>query len=98
MYRCEDCLRITEPGEPQQLIVESRVVDHPRRKQIYWRRPRDGEKGKWIDDPGGVGTQITRERRVCADCHAKALAIDRQPPEPTVGGAAFDVVPDDYGA
>ena len=75
MFRCELCDRVSRPGEPsKQLIVETRVIEHPRRPRTYWHPPKDGEKGKWVDDPGGTGTATVRELRVCAECYAKKTA------------------------
>lgn len=82
MYRCDVCDRVSESGQPARtVVVETRDVEHPRRKAIYWHPPKDGEKGKWVDDPGGPGTAIVRELRVCEDCHAKLLA-QKRPPNP----------------
>jgi hypothetical protein len=69
MYRCDVCARVVPANTPSNLIVvETRVVDHPPREEAHWHPPSRGGKGKWVDDPGGRGTQIARTRRVCHDC------------------------------
>lgn len=78
MYRCEACERISEPGDRcNRLVVETEAIAYPRRAKIYWRPPKDGEKGKWVEDPGGTGTRIVREINACAECVAKQLALER---------------------
>jgi hypothetical protein len=80
MYRCEVCDRVSECGQPAKtIVVETREIEHPHREEVYWRKPKPGErKGKWLPDPGGTGTAIVRELRVCEDCHAKLLAPQRE--------------------
>jgi hypothetical protein len=48
------------------------------RPRACWQPPRAGGKGKWVDDPGGPGTEIVRELRACDDCAAKAAALERR--------------------
>ena len=45
---------------------------------MHWHPPRAGGKGKWVDDPGGHGTEIVRELRACESCMAKAVALERR--------------------
>lgn len=69
MYVCEVCACVVPPNTPlHRIVVEARLVEHPHRPKIYWHPPKDGEKGKWVDDPGGSGEQIVRELRVCPRC------------------------------
>jgi hypothetical protein len=58
-------------------VIETRPADYPARPRAHWHPPRAGGKGKWVDDPGGSGTEIVRELRACEPCAAKASAIDR---------------------
>lgn len=52
------------------VAVETRVVHHPARKDAFW--VKRNERWKLIDDPGGVGTQISRERTLCLGCSRRA--------------------------
>ena len=73
MYRCDVCDRVSESGQPTKTIIfETRRIEHPQREKVYWHRPKPGErKGRWVGDPGGIGTAIVRELRVCEDCYAR---------------------------
>ena len=69
MYRCEVCDRVVPPNTPSnRIILETRAVEYPVRDKVHWHPPKDGGKGKWVDDPGGRGTEIVREARACPDC------------------------------
>jgi len=70
LFRCDVCDCVVAPNTSPITIAETRAITHPRRSKIYWHPPKDGEKGKWVDDPGGPGTQIVRELRACASCAA----------------------------
>jgi hypothetical protein len=81
MYRCEVCDRVVPANTPCNLIVlETRVVEYPKREDAHWQPPDAGGKGKWIDDPGGRGTQIVRELRACPTCAAANAAKEHPPP------------------
>ena len=67
MYRCERCRSVVPPRTPaKRLVVQTRVVEHPYRKEAGVRIV-DGKLKKY-DDPGGTGTQIVREEVVCSAC------------------------------
>ncbi len=86
MFQCQECQRISKPREPSELVVVARHLHtFPARPQAHrykqtevrHRRGRVFRKeGKvaYKDDPGGVGYQIDREIRVCAQCVPKARA------------------------
>jgi hypothetical protein len=79
MFRCEVCGSVTPPGTSvNRITVETREVDYPSREKVHWQPPRAGGSGKWVDDPGGHGTEIVREVRACASCAAHAR--DARPP------------------
>jgi len=79
MFRCDVCASVAPSATRcNRLIVETRPADYPVRDKVHWHPPRAGGKGKWVDDPGGHGTEIVRELRACAPCAAKAAAIDRR--------------------
>ena len=85
MYRCDVCDRVVPANTPSNRItVETRAVEYPRRASVHWIPPTDGGKGKWIDDPGGRGTEIVRELRACPACAAEITASraarERPPP------------------
>ena len=78
MFVCEVCGSVAPPCTPcNRVAVETREVEYPRRKEAHWHPPSTGGKGKWIDDPGGSGTEIARELSVCGPCAAKLSALDR---------------------
>jgi len=80
MYRCDVCDRVVPANTPcTRIVVETRAVEYPEREDAHWTPPSAGGKGKWIDDPGGSGTEIVRELRVCPDC-AAARAMKEHPP------------------
>jgi hypothetical protein len=71
MYRCSICTKVVPPKTPCQRIISKRVHRHPFRPkaQSRWGIDKNGKrKEEWIDDPGGVGTQIVQEYPVCPDC------------------------------
>lgn len=81
MYRCDVCDRVVPANTPSnRIVVETRAVEYPSREKVHWHPPRDGGKGKWVDDPGGRGTEIARERRACPKCAAGARAVTEHPP------------------
>ena len=79
MFRCDVCASVAPPRTRcNRIVVETRVVEYPKRDEVHWHPPRARGKGKWVDDPGGHGTQIVRELRACELCFAKRAAIERQ--------------------
>lgn len=81
MYRCEVCDRVVPPNTPcNRIIIETRAVEYPTRPKVHWVPPKDGGKGKWVDDPGGHGTAIVRELRACPPCAAEAGGAKEHPP------------------
>lgn len=63
MFVCQQCRRQTQPGEKaHMLVLETRVHVHPARSYLVRGDPRTRT------DPGGSGTQIVRELRVCGAC------------------------------
>jgi hypothetical protein len=78
MFRCDVCASVA-PAHTRcnRLVVEIRPADYPARHEAHWHPPSRGGSGKWVDDPGGHGTEIVRELRACEPCAAKATAIDR---------------------
>ena len=76
MFRCDVCDCVVPANTPSNsIVVETRPVEYPLRPKVHWIPPKDGQKGKWIDDPGGHGTEIAREQRVCPQCAARAAPI-----------------------
>lgn len=63
---------------------ETRPAQYAARPRAHWQPPRAGGKGKWIDDPGGRGTEIVRELRACDECAAKVAALERHREPPSV--------------
>lgn len=70
------------------MVVQTRPAEYPVRPGAHWHPPRAGGKGKWVDDPGGHGTEIVRELRACGDCAARVTAIDRDGEPPSAERAA----------
>src|SRR5689334_10795896 len=69
LYKCALCGTQSLPRVPQQtLIVETRFVAYPRRKDVFRRYNESKKKFDSCDDPGGDGPQIARELKVCALC------------------------------
>ncbi|MFP2930751.1 hypothetical protein ACLESO_37250 [Pyxidicoccus sp. 3LG] len=77
MYRCQSCQKSVGPRVPcHRVTVATRLTRFPARPTCQ-RYSEDG-RTKWMDDPGGTGTQIVRELQVCSDC-----AASRQRSRPT---------------
>jgi hypothetical protein len=73
MFRCDVCDSVSPPNTPpQRITIETRDFEHPYRAKAHWHPPKGGQKGKYVDDPGGTGNQIVRELEVCAECAAKS--------------------------
>ena len=74
MYRCDVCDSVTDPGTTlHRITIETRPIDHPSRPAVHWHPPRAGGKGKWVDDPGGTGSAIVRERNACPACAERSV-------------------------
>lgn len=72
MYICQRCGEQQPPNTPSVLVAtKTRVVTHRAQKKPFIFKTL-GEKHKRYD-PGGQGTQIVEEQRVCKRC-ANALA------------------------
>ena len=83
MYRCAVCGSVVPPSTPSNRVtVETRPVEYPPRPKVHWHPPKDGGKGKWVDDPGGRGSQIARELRMCPRCVSTAGEHDAKHPPP----------------
>jgi len=69
LFRCEVCSTVVPPLiSCHRLVIAERAVVYPSRKEVHYHPPRDGGRGKWVDDPGGVGREIIREIRTCPSC------------------------------
>jgi hypothetical protein len=83
MFRCELCRFVVPVSTPcNRIVVETRRVDYPSRPRAHFAPGSEGGKGKWIDDPGGRGTEIVREVNACAACASRAAAVDRESEDP----------------
>jgi hypothetical protein len=73
MYRCEQCKEVVGPRIPlERVVVETRPVTYPFRKEVNRaRHPRSGRL-IWVDDEGGEGHETVRELVMCARCAAAA--------------------------
>lgn len=81
MYKCQLCLAVVPPGTKSRTIVlETRQVQFPPRLKAYHFNKFDWKKQKTKrevrHDPGGIGTQIVREARVCVTCAERARHPD----------------------
>ena len=73
MYRCDLCQVVAPPkARSYPLVVRTRVKHYPEREKVNRRisLAKGRLKGELADDPGGVGREIVKELRVCAECHA----------------------------
>src|SRR5215475_10783920 len=78
MFRCDICGSVVPPRTPcNRIVVETRPAEYAARPRVHWQPPRAGGKGKWVDDPGGLGTEIVCELRACDECAAKVAALER---------------------
>lgn len=75
MFYCQKCSVLVASGvKTSRIVCQTRIVQHPYRSKanlvIRW-----NEMGKrveyLVDDPGGSGSQITRECVVCPVCARK---------------------------
>lgn len=88
MFYCQNCSVLVASGvKSSRFVCESKIVKHPYRSKANL-VIRFNEMGKRIeflvDDPGGTGSQITREMRVCLECARK---LKEQPPETSRNGS-----------
>lgn len=61
MFICQKCGKVSERKvSPIRKVVETRVVEHPRREYVL--------RGEKVVDPGGTGMQIVREEIQCPEC------------------------------
>lgn len=75
MFKCDVCKQDTKPGESMQhLVAAVRRKTYPYRPNAHRYKRFDGHKHHKLvrDDPGGTGTEIVRELRVCDDCKLTA--------------------------
>ena len=67
MFRCQMCNSISAPGARAfRAVIEQRPAEYPSRAKAQ--RHRGGRKGKYADDPGGAGYEISKELQVCRPC------------------------------
>jgi hypothetical protein len=69
MYRCQEagCKNVSQPNQRAFYRVLAT------RERVYPERRMPGSEGGWKTvDPGGRGTEIVREIKVCASCAKKA--------------------------
>ena len=60
MFRCSECGDLSQPCEqPVRVIVETREKIYPARPKAI--RRGSGLTLRWIEDPGGIGTEIVHE-------------------------------------
>lgn len=64
MYRCGKCNKVVPKKRPRLVVTEYRLHQHPFRAKVY-----DFGNGRFKDDPGGIGKQISKETPVCFRCH-----------------------------
>jgi len=89
MFRCDVCGCVAPPRTPcNRITIETRPVEYPRRPDAHWQLPKAGGQGKWVDHPGGIGTQIIREVRACLDCAARLRARESKEHPPPARRAA----------
>ena len=60
MFRCQRCDGLSQPGESSVLVTTvTRDKTYPYREHA--KKIGNGDRAKWVADPGGVGTEIARE-------------------------------------
>ena len=77
MYKCTFCKKTVAAGTPCKKVVETVMFRHPFRSKVQrrWTVDKSGRpKQEWIDDKGGMGTQIVAEYPICPTC-AKAKSV-----------------------
>lgn len=77
-FRCDLCgkpqQRTKENPEghrPHQIVTETREFRHESRKEVFRFRNKLRGTIDWLDDPGGIGGQITKEVSACTPCTRK---------------------------
>jgi hypothetical protein len=69
MYRCEECSSVVGPGVSQiREVVETRFKRYPVRENANHVMKHAKRKRVLVDDPGGTGREIVRERSLCPSC------------------------------
>lgn len=75
MYRCQECKKVSKPGQQAiTKVTETRGVVFPFRKDAQRRYgkcahpPADDPDKNCRDDHGGSGTQIVSQILICRDC------------------------------
>lgn len=71
-YRCDSCGFAVKAGTScKKVVVLVREVHFPERPKANKAKvvQKNGKKkAVWIPDPGGVGTQIVKEAKMCTRC------------------------------
>ena len=71
MFRCQQCQSCVGPNvKSVRVVVQARAVSYPARPEVN--RVKRRGRVKWLDDPGGRGTEAVRELTLCPRC-ARAL-------------------------
>jgi hypothetical protein len=74
MFRCQLCCKVVSQRIPaQRVIVRTRIKKYPFRSEanrVVQLTENGKRKEKFVDDPGGVGSEIARELVVCTACAA----------------------------
>ena len=71
MYRCSFCKKNVPAKTPCKKVVKTKLFNHPFRPKVQkrWGYDKAGRlRQEWIDDKGGVGTQIVSEHPICPEC------------------------------
>jgi hypothetical protein len=77
MFRCQTCGTVVPPRTPSHRVVARSRPSHypPRPRANHFLRWIDGKRKQLhADDPGGAGTEIVEEIRVCPSCAANHAA------------------------
>jgi hypothetical protein len=84
MFRCQHCNSVTPPHvSAETIVVETRPYVYPFREKAFPYEDKSHRRRKHIkrNDPGGTGSAIVREIRVCPPCKL-ALQPDLTTPTP----------------
>ena len=71
-FICQICKKSQENGTKAiQIVLKTKDHEHPLREGVY--SALDPETGEIVktNDPGGFGTQIVKEMRICPKCNDK---------------------------
>jgi hypothetical protein len=85
MFRCQTCGTVVPPRTPSHPVVaRSRPSRYPARSRAnsFFRCVNGKRKHLHTDDPGGTGTAIVEEIRVCPACASNHAAAVPDPPPP----------------